>query len=311
MCEFKVCVLGQLAARFTEHRPVRFVSLKEQELLCYLVLRRDRAHPREMIAGILWGGATVERSKKYLRNELWRLRNDTFPPDASAPLLTATKESIGLNPEAKVWCDVEALESAFAIVRGKAAADLRSGEVAVLEKAIQLYRGPLLNGWYQDWLQADRDRLQQIYLEIADKLIAFYEVYGHYDKGISLALHVMREEPTSERTHRRLMRLYYHSGDRASALQQFSRCASILGSTLGITPCRETRALNQQLITDALQPPFPIERRESRTDLDGILRRVDALCREVSAMRVEISREIKQIRRLPLVEAPERPERQD
>jgi DNA-binding SARP family transcriptional activator len=297
MCKFKICVLGQFVAQFTELPPIRFVSLKEQELLSFLVLRRDRTHPRELVAAVLWGDTTVERSKKYLRNELWRLRNDTTPPDESFPLVSATKDWVRLNPEADIWCDADALESTFDFVRAKPAGCLSAQEAALLDETVQLYGGPLLNGWYQDWFQADRDRLHQMYLEIADKLMAYHEVNRFYDIGIALALQVLREEPTCERTHRRLMRLYYHTGDRASALKQFARCSSILRNTLGVTPSVETRALQQQLLIDSLDPPRHVERRQNRVDLLPILQRVDDLRRQLDDLRSQIEVEVTEANR--------------
>lgn len=113
MCQLNVCVLGQFTAQYQDRSPIRFVSLKEQELLSFLVLRRNRMHARELLAGILWGDTTTDRSKKNLRTELWRLRNDTTPPDGSRSLVTATKEWIRLNPEADIWSDVNVLESTY------------------------------------------------------------------------------------------------------------------------------------------------------------------------------------------------------
>ena len=84
-------MLGQFTAQYNEHSPIQFSSAKEQELLSYLVLRPGRTHVREILASVLWGDTTADRSKKYLRTELWRLRTDTIPPYGAQNLVTATK----------------------------------------------------------------------------------------------------------------------------------------------------------------------------------------------------------------------------
>lgn len=299
MCQFKVHTFGQFAAEYIECPPIRFASSKEQELLSYLVLRRGRRHARELLASVLWGDATADRSKKYLRTELWRLRTDTMPPDGSPPVVKATREWIRINPQADVWSDASVLESTHDLVRGKPAERLTPQEAALLEEAIQLYEGRLLEGWYQDWCQAERERLHQVYLDIADKLMAYSEIHGHHDAGIALGLRVMTEEPMRERTHRRLMRLYYHAGDRASALEQYDRCESILCESLGVEPSAETRALYQQLRVDSLERPAVGEPRRDRVDLVLILRRVDVLRRLLDGLRREIEHEIEHPRRSP------------
>ena len=48
---------------------------KVQELFSYLLIHRDRPHPRETLAGILWDAQSTAQSKKYLRQALWQLHN--------------------------------------------------------------------------------------------------------------------------------------------------------------------------------------------------------------------------------------------
>jgi len=64
-----------------------------------------------------------------------------------------------------------------------------------------------------------------------------------------------------ERTHRRMMRLYYLLGDRAEALRQYERCATTLEEELGIHPSKSTIAIYRQIQADQLDEPIlaPIE----------------------------------------------------
>lgn len=48
---------------------------KEQELLSYLLIHRDRHHSREALAALLWGETSTDKSKKYLRQALWHLQS--------------------------------------------------------------------------------------------------------------------------------------------------------------------------------------------------------------------------------------------
>ena len=292
MCQLKVCLLGQFRVQYEQEPPIRFGSSKEQELLGYLMLRSDRIHGREFLAAVLWGESTSVRSRKNLRTALWRLRIDTGVRDGGCPLLTTTKESIQLNPKADIWSDVAVLESTYGLVRGKPADGLTCQEAALLDEAISLYKGVLLEGWYHDWCEGERDRLRKLFLTLADKLMAYYEVQGHYDAGITLGLRVIDEEPTHECTHRRLMRLYCHAGDRVSALQQFARCESILRDTLGLEPSAETRALNHQLGVGLLAPPVAEKPPCERSGLGRILQRVDQLRQQLDELRGEIEQEL-------------------
>lgn len=73
----------QLFGRLSVMRDARSVegleTSKEQELLCYLLIHRDRPHPREALAGLLWGDSSTEKSRKYLRQALWHLHATLHP----------------------------------------------------------------------------------------------------------------------------------------------------------------------------------------------------------------------------------------
>jgi hypothetical protein len=61
-----------------------------------------------------------------------------------------------------------------------------------------------------------------------------------------------------ERTHRRIMRLYYLLGDRSEALRQYERCAAALDEELGISPSKSTQSLYKQIQADQLDVPPPV-----------------------------------------------------
>ena len=59
-----------------DDRPLPVLSSKALELLCYLVLHRDRAHTREALSRLLWPDAPDGQAKKYLRQTLWQLQTN-------------------------------------------------------------------------------------------------------------------------------------------------------------------------------------------------------------------------------------------
>lgn len=98
----------------------------------------------------------------------------------------------------------------------------------VIQNAVQLYQGPLLEGWYQDWCLYERERLQSMYLAMLDELMGYCEVRHDYETGLLYGMGIMSYDWARERTHRRLMRLHYLNGDRAAALRQYEQCAVAL-----------------------------------------------------------------------------------
>lgn len=227
---------------------------KVQELFCYLLLHREDSLSREALASVLWPDTTTAQSKKYLRQTLWQLQatlgSQTGP--IYNRLLRLQPERVQLNSEADLWFDVAAFEQAFALVQKISGRTLNVSQVKTLQHAAELAQKPLLEGWYEDWCLRERERLQTLYLIMLDKLMDYSEVHHDYESGLFYGMRILYHERTRESTHRRLMRLHYLAGDRASALRQYERCTAILDKEFGIKPSKPITALYKDILADQL-----------------------------------------------------------
>ncbi len=228
-------------------------ALKVQELLCYLLLHRNRPQPREVLASVLWGDhCTTSHSRKYLRNALWRLQSAIAQlPDADrARLLTAEVDWIEFKSAPLLELDVEQLEMAYSRVRGLREDQLTAPQIAELEEASSRYDGYLLSGWSHDWCISERDRLHHIYLLVLEKIAGFYEYTGQYEGALTHAEQTLTYDRAHESAHRRMMRLYYKMGYRTNALRQYHACVAALRDELDVGPTRRTVELYQEICED-------------------------------------------------------------
>jgi DNA-binding SARP family transcriptional activator len=230
---------------------------KAQELLCYLLLNRDRPHSREVLAELLWNNSSSAQSKAYLRKALWQLQSafDAQAERLSERVLLVESDWVQLNPAADLYLDVAAFERAFLQSQGVRGRELDSRTAQILQAAVDLYRGDLLEGWYQDWCIHERERLRHLYLAMLDKLMGYCEVCGDFEAGLIYGSRILQCDRARERTHRRLMRLRHLAGDRTGALRQYERCVAALDEELGVEPSRRTIGLYQQIRADRLSAP--------------------------------------------------------
>jgi len=241
----RVQLFGKCSIEKEDQILAGFDSGKSQELFCYLLLNRQQHHNRETLAGMLWDSNTTSQSKKYLRQALWQLQT-ILQEDAHSsqpPLLLIEPEWMRVNPEAELWIDVAEFEQAYKKAHGLQGWQLDAETLQALEKAERLYTDDLLLGWYQDWALFERERLQNMFLSILDKLIVYCEAHGEYERGINHGMRILSLDRAHERTHQSLMRLYYLAGDRTSALRQYNRCQQALKEELGVTPAKRTQEL--------------------------------------------------------------------
>src|SRR6266699_4920284 len=259
MSILRIHLFEKFCVRCNEQVLDGFDARKVQELFCYLLLHRDHSLPRETLAGLLWPDTTTIQSKKNLRQAIWQLQSalgsQTEPMNDR--VLQVEPEWVQLNSQANFWLDVVVFEKAFDLVQKVPGQELDFQRVQALQEAVQLYQGPLLEGWYQDWCLLERERLQSLYLAMLDKLMSYCEVIHDYETGLLYGMRIMCYDRARERTHRRMMRLYYLLGDRAEALRQYERCAAALEEELGISPSKSTIAIYRQIQADQLDEPAP------------------------------------------------------
>jgi DNA-binding SARP family transcriptional activator len=250
MSDLQIHLFGKFSVRQDDRPASGFDAFKEQELLSYLLLHRNRPHAREALAGLIWGDVPTEKSKKYLRQALWHIQAALDAGPQGVAVLAVEHDWVQLNARAELWLDVEVFERAFMLVHDLRGAELDAERLGALQSAVQIYRGDLLEGWYQDWCLYERERLQNIYLVMLDKLMSFCEAEGKFELGIHYGSLVLRCDRAHERTHRQLMNFQYLAGDRTGALRQFERCAAALKEELGVRPDKLTSALYQKIRAD-------------------------------------------------------------
>jgi DNA-binding SARP family transcriptional activator len=206
-----------------------------------------------------------------LRQALWQLQSALGSQNepGTSRVLSVEPDWVQLNSEADIWLDVAVFEQAYNLVQKTPGQDLNGSQAQLLQDTVQLYQGPLLEGWYQDWCLLERERLQSMYLAMLDKLMSYYEAHDDYETSLLYGMHIMCYDRARERTHRRMMRLYYLTGDRAEALRQYERCAGALEEELGVSPSKSTIAIYRQIQADQLdEPEHTLTPTEANTAID-------------------------------------------
>ena len=245
MGALRICLLGVMRITHDEWPMETRLSRTVKELLAYLTLFRHRIHAREVLAGLFWGDHSDDRARSCLSTALWRLRKVLEPGDVprGTYLLTTAAGDIGFNRESEHWLDIDVFEQHGRRILARPYQSLTHMEVRQLENALKLYRGELLEGFYEEWALRERERLRSVYLHSLAHLLQYYRHKKVYKKGLACGHKILDLDPLREEIHREMMRLYYRNGQRALALRQFDNCSSILEKELGVPPMEETQLL--------------------------------------------------------------------
>ena len=120
-------------------------------------------------------------------------------------------------------------------------------EIALLSRAIDIYKAPFLQTIEMKWVVERRDALRQLY---AQALIGMGRIYfrrSEDQRAIGFFTRALKETPEREDIHRQIMGLYMKMGMLDDALMQYRKLEQVLDETLKIPPSRETRELYEEI----------------------------------------------------------------
>jgi DNA-binding SARP family transcriptional activator len=197
---------------------------REQRLCALLALTGARA--RAQVAGTLWPESTDARALASLRRALAQTR------DRCPGLLVADRTSVGLAPDVRV--DVDALRTAAA------RAGAPDADAALLAT---LAGDPLLPGWYDEWVEAQRDDLERLRVDALEHLARGALERGDTGLAEGAARAVARIEPWRESASELVIRGLLERGDRAGAVRELERYSQVLRVELGVVPSPALLAL--------------------------------------------------------------------
>ena len=213
---------------------------KAADLVKVLALAPKHRLPRERAMELLWPGFGKEAASNNLRQTLYAARK-TFDAVAGSRYLAPEDRSLVLCPENELWVDVEAFEGATLIAR-------RSRSPATYRAALDLYGGELLpDDPYEEWAEARREALRQLYLALLIELAGLNQERGDYERAVETLRTLVAEEPTNEVAHAGLMRTLALSGRRRDALAQYERLREALSVLPGTEPGTTTRRLRDEI----------------------------------------------------------------
>jgi DNA-binding SARP family transcriptional activator len=210
---------------------------KRFALLAYLAATSRRGfHSRDRLLLTFWPEEDQERARASLRKAVHVLRQSL----GEGVFVSRGDDEVGLAPDA-VWCDVVAFDEAV--------------EKGQLARALELYRGDLLEGFFipghgefEGWLETERARLRTAAARTAWALADRFEG----DRSITMATQWARRAAElsgieDERAVRKVIALLARAGDRAGALATYEAFRKRLATVFEVEPARETVELVESI----------------------------------------------------------------
>ena len=216
--------------------PVRGRAVQPKRLAFLALLGASRNHgwSRDRLTALLWPETDPAEARRHLSQSVYLFRK-TLGEDAIA----THGESVELNRDT-VWTDVRAFHQALG--EGK------------LDRAIDLYSGPFLDGFYvrdapdfEEWSEAERRSLADMYATSVETLARGAVEAGDHIRAADLWRRLVSHDPYNSRAVLGLMESLVDGSDPGNALLVAEEHAECMRRDLGVGVPSEVDVLVERI----------------------------------------------------------------
>jgi DNA-binding SARP family transcriptional activator len=217
---------------------------RSRELLAWLLLNRKSPQDRQFIAFSFWPDRTEQQALTNLRNALYYLRKHLPEGDE---YIRVNQHALQWNMKSDFYLDVSEFESAVKFASDIEIRENDTQRVIFLKQAEELYKGPLLESVYSDWVEPIRERYKLDYMNVLKSLVEVCESRREFWDAILYANRLAGLEPFSESVRHHLMKLYMIAGERANAIRVYKEYEEFLEKEMNVAPTIKIQELFQQV----------------------------------------------------------------
>jgi non-specific serine/threonine protein kinase len=230
-------LFGSFEARLNGQPLPRLRTRKGQSLLAFLALRAGGEVERDWLAALLWPDSAEALARHSLRTSLADMRRALGT--AAGLVRSPSRRALALDLGG---AEVDVLAFDEAVARG---------DLPWLERAVTLYRGPLLEGWVDEWVFQERQSREQAYLGVLETLAASALAGGDLAAAERYLQRAVVVDPLRESTQRELIQALAAGGNYAAATQVYRELRLWLHREVNAEPDPETQRLFAQVRAEA------------------------------------------------------------
>jgi DNA-binding SARP family transcriptional activator len=244
--DLDIRILGPLEVVTGGEHP-RLGGSKQRTVLGLLALHVGDPISRDWLVEALWPAGPPRRPLASLHAYVSNVRGLLAPNANGGEVITrdADRYCLAVAPET---VDLVRLESLIRRADELASRRHSSGVAAAYQAALNLVRGPLLDGLDAPGLEVSRIRVTELQWHAVEGLRAAQLDAGEHAKLVPLLTVDVEESPFRERLWCQFAIALYRSGRQADALDAIARLRRLLAEELGVDVSAEVRELEVAIL---------------------------------------------------------------
>ncbi|MCW1408226.1 hypothetical protein OLZ32_08125 [Rhizobium sp. 1AS11] len=234
----EVSLLGPFSISINGKRVYPDLGRSGLRMAAHLFVSPGKLHRREKIADLFWPEMPLERARAALNSAMWRLRKIMCqdPNSKGGGNLRSVGDNVIFDLEPWIQVDTSVVCGVAKGICGSVAPKT----IPDLQRVIDLYQGPFMDGDDDAAFLEERERLHTCFVEIAHELLTLYIARRDYQNATTICRKVLYFDPYREFFVRKILGALCLNEQRAEAASFYERWQKSLRDDIGVAPLPET-----------------------------------------------------------------------
>jgi LuxR family transcriptional regulator, maltose regulon positive regulatory protein len=209
--------------------------------LFFYFLSVDKPMTKEQIGSVFWPEIEEpSRLKMRFKNDIYRLRR-AVGNDA----ILYENDFYSFNRALDYEYDIETFEGL--LYQTKLTKEPKI-QIELLQKAVKLVRGKLLEDIYSIWIEPERERINQQFLSALLELAVLLKNNNQAREALTIYQQAIEHDPTYETAYLMAMKLHMQLNDRVNAIRLYDAYTEVMKHELDLPPSEEMEAVFKRLM---------------------------------------------------------------
>lgn len=236
----------------------KWIRKKSKLLFLYLLINKEQKHTKDKIMELFFGDLSASSADNVFHQAITNIRA-IAKPEISNPQIIGNKslkksklktpesfvvyedKILQIAPQYKFYVDVVEFNKLYSQIKSLQTDE--STKEILARKALNLYKGEFLPGYYDEWIEELRTNLQNKFIEICEELLIILNKQEKYYEIISYSERLISSDKLHETAFLNLVTAYVRTGNMNMAKKKFAELLKNYEDEYGEKPSKQT--LNQ------------------------------------------------------------------
>jgi DNA-binding SARP family transcriptional activator/lipopolysaccharide biosynthesis regulator YciM len=248
----------------------KWLRKKSKLLLIYLLINREFKHTKEKILELFFSDLSATSADNVFHQAITNIRNAVNPGKPAGHEETQkTKKSKQEKQQTQTVSfityedkilqvtlgylyKVDAVEFSRLHGKIKSLQTQKHEKIILAKKAIEMYKGEFLPGYYDDWIEELRTAFQYKFIEICEELITLLEADNNFNDIIYYSEKLISADKLHEGAFISLINAYANTGNENMAKKKFSQLLKNYDEEYGEKPSKETLSKIEDILLKSM-----------------------------------------------------------